>query len=354
MSKLNHCDIIKRLTRSFLSSSSNNILMCEGISDGFYGTITDLHLDFETQCYELPCSENATVGMAISASAYEVTTIVCFQRVEFALLAIEQFANNASKGSYLSNELRRNPCLFRFVIGRGWGQGPSHSQSFETVFAQIPEITVIMPVYPNDSQLTFDLFRHLKTPTISLEHRWTHYSVDTSESVRNTKVESYVAIEGFDLSLVAYSFNVLLSVRLASLMNNYGISIEVINLFCISKLNMACIYKSIEKTRNLLIVDSDDRNFGVGSQVLSSLILEKPMLTSQTKRIKRLCNKGIYSPSSPTLSNDYYLKISDLAKEIFNIINIDTLTKEKIINECYAIEGLRPHDVPSQSFSGPF
>ena len=104
------------------------------------------------QCYELPCAENASVGMAMSSSTYGLTTILCFQRVEFALLAIEQFVNYSAKNNYLAGGKRPNPCLFRMVIGRGWGQGPSHSQSLETIFAQIPNLNVFLPTFPRDTR----------------------------------------------------------------------------------------------------------------------------------------------------------------------------------------------------------
>ena len=156
----------------FLNESKKNLLFCEGIKDGFYETIPKINEKNSNQCFELPCSENASIGMALGASTYGLNTILCFQRVEFALLALEQIANNSSKISYLTDQKRKNPALFRFVIGRGWGQGPSHSQSFETMFAQIPNINVVMPVFPEDTKFIFESFRSLESPTISLEHRW--------------------------------------------------------------------------------------------------------------------------------------------------------------------------------------
>ena len=182
MNNLSHAQLIRKSTEEFLKSDNSNILLCEGIDDNFYSTIDGLSISYPEQSYEIPCSENSMVGMSLSASSYEVTTMVCLQRVEFALLAIEQLVNNSAKNCFLTNNQRKNPCLFRFVIGRGWGQGPSHSQSFETLFAQIPDITVFMPVFPNDSKLIFSNFTSFNHPCISLEHRWTHYSFDTDFS----------------------------------------------------------------------------------------------------------------------------------------------------------------------------
>ena len=96
MTLFSHSELIRELTNEFLDENPNHLLLCEGIDDGFYSTINGLPSLYPSQCYELPCSENSMVEWHY-ASNYEVTTLVCLQRVEFALLAIEQLANNAAK-----------------------------------------------------------------------------------------------------------------------------------------------------------------------------------------------------------------------------------------------------------------
>ena len=153
-----HAEHLNVLSDRFLHKYANGLLLCEGIEDGLFGTIVGLSTKYPEQSIELPCSENASVGMALGAACYGSLPILCFQRVEFALLAIEQLVNNTSKISYLSNGSRVNPALFRFIIGRGWGQGPSHSQSLEGLFLQIPEINLFLPVFPEDSKFVFEYF----------------------------------------------------------------------------------------------------------------------------------------------------------------------------------------------------
>lgn len=354
MNQLSHANVILGLTEAYLRENRNNILMCEGIDDGFYGTIKGCSDKYKNQCYELPCSENSVVGMAISASTYEITTLVCFQRVEFALLAIEQFANNSSKNLYLSDNKRLNPCLFRFVIGRGWGQGPSHSQSFETMFAQIPDLNVYMPVYPNDSKIIFDIYKSHQTPTISLEHRWIHYSYDTNESLINSSASSYVVKKGKHLTIVSYSYNVLLASCLAEIMRDFGIEIEVINLFCISEIDMKCIYESVEISKLLLIIGSDQKNYSVESQILSNLTIERLSLAQQIKGIKLLTNKGKYSPSSPAQSQYHYVSLTDIAAESCEMLNLNARLTQSVLERAKKVEDQKPHDVPNQSYTGPF
>lgn len=353
MTSLSHAQVILLSTEEFLREDRSNVLLCEGVADGFYSTIDGLSLKYPDQLYEIPCSENSMVGMALSASSYEVTTLMCLQRVEFAFLAIEQLINNSAKNGYLSDNQRKNPCLFRFVIGRGWGQGPSHSQSCETLFASIPGLNVFMPVFPNDSRLIFENFKSLIHPCISLEHRWVHYSFDSESSERNQALSSYHVTRGEHLTIVAYSYNVLLAVAVATEFSKLDIGVDVINLFNLSDYNDELIAKSISKTGLLLLLDLDDRAYAVSSEILGKMALHD-MLRSLKKPPKRLSNHGIYSPSSPRLAADYYLSSTQVAQAACELLDLNDCTTDILLQNIVMIEDTVPLDVPNHSFSGPF
>jgi len=324
--------------------------MCEGINDGFYGTIEGIPKLFSGQCYELPCSENASVGLALSASAYELTTIICFQRVEFALLAIEQFVNNAAKNNFLAGGNRPNPCLFRLVIGRGWGQGPSHSQSFESMFAQISGLNVFMPVFPSDSRYIYKNFVKYSAPTISLEHRWTHYAQDINHDMDAGK-KSYRVSIGSSLTILGTSYNVLLGLKVVELYRKRNIGLELINIFNLSEIDHELIKASVLKTRNVIALDLDDRRFSVVSDVLCKLYMSGVELASPPIR---LANKGIYSPSSAELAKGYYLNCCDLILAVCKILGMSDGEKDELISEAEEIEKSCRSDVPNKEFSGPF
>ncbi|KZR61075.1 transketolase C-terminal domain-containing protein [Prochlorococcus sp. MIT 1306] len=349
--QVNHLQELLNGTDRFLAESRNNILFCEGIDDGFYETITGLSKKYPRQCYELPCSENSMVGMALSASSYEVTTILCFQRVEFALLAIEQFANNSCKINFLSNGKRANPCLFRLVIGRGWGQGPSHSQSFETMFAQIPQLNVFMPAFPSDSKYILENFNMFINPTISLEHRWIHYSYDIG---RNQLCDgnSYIVKEGKDVTIIAYSYNVLLAYKVSEILLGFSINIEIVNLFKVSGYDSTMIKESVKKTGRVIAIDLDKRNFSISDQIFSDLF-QVSDIRLKSKPIK-LANRDGYSPSSREQAKEYYLTIIDIAKAIISTLNIESGKAKEIEELVQAKESQRPSDVPNSEFLGPF
>ena len=95
---------------------------------------------------EMPVAENGLCGVAIGAAMRGKRPVISFHRVEFALLAMEQIINNAAKMHYASNGQHKSPLVIRLIIGRGWGQGPQHSQKSGKHVRMHPRIRVIMPV----------------------------------------------------------------------------------------------------------------------------------------------------------------------------------------------------------------
>jgi len=344
-----HSEFIKFLTEKFLNHSKTNLLFCEGIKDGFYGTIPEISNKFDSQCFELPCSENASVGMVLGAASYGLNPIICFQRVEFALLALEQLVNNSSKISYLTNNKRTNPLLLRLVIGRGWGQGPSHSQSLETIFAQIPNINVVLPVFPEDSKLIFETFPTMKSPTICLEHRWIHFNKNSE--IKPKALEPYVIKKGNDLTIVSCGYDVVQSLMVAKIFEKYQISIEVMNFFCITPNNYSSIYDSLKKTKKLITIDINNHFYGASSELLaqiycSGIILDIPPV--------RLGAKTKFSPSSRHLVDNYFINLKDITLAVFKVIELEAKTKDRILREINVIDKKLPNDVPNKGFSGPF
>ena len=74
------------------------------------------------------------------------------QRLDFILLAMDQIVNNAAKWRFMFGGKNSIPITIRLIIGKGWGQGPTHSQSLQSMFAHIPGLKVVAPSNPNDAK----------------------------------------------------------------------------------------------------------------------------------------------------------------------------------------------------------
>ena len=94
---------------------------------------------------ETPVSENALTGIQLGMSLLGKKTILMHARVDFSLLGFDQLINNAAKWSYIFGGISSLPLTIRLIIGRGWGQGPTHSQSLQSLFLHIPGLKIVMP-----------------------------------------------------------------------------------------------------------------------------------------------------------------------------------------------------------------
>ena len=178
MHKKNVAQVIRETIFYCMKKDKDIILFGEGIDDNaaMFNTTSGTTKAFgKNRVFEMPLSENCIVGAAIGASIEGDKVIINFQRVEFALLALEQIINNAAKTSYITSAKHNVPIVIRLVIGKGWGQGPVHSQSLEGLFTSIPGLKVMMPVFPNETKnLLFEAIND-PNPVIFIENRWCHY-----------------------------------------------------------------------------------------------------------------------------------------------------------------------------------
>lgn len=119
-----------------------------GVPDpkGVFGTTLDLQEKYgEKRVFDMPTSENAMTGIAIGAALGGFKPVLTHQRLDFALLSMDQLVNNAAKWHFMFGGKRSVPITIRMILGRGWGQGPTHSQNLQSWFAHIPGLKVVMP-----------------------------------------------------------------------------------------------------------------------------------------------------------------------------------------------------------------
>ena len=165
------------------SMSKDKKMLCYGLGSTdpkkIFSTTEGLLEKFgEERVFDVPCSENALTGISIGSSLNGVRSVVTHQRLDFFLLAMDQLINSAAKWFYMYGSQLSVPITIRLIIGRGWGQGPTHSQNLQALFNHIPGLKVVMPTFPNDARnlLISSIFD--PNPVLFLEHRWLH---ETSE-----------------------------------------------------------------------------------------------------------------------------------------------------------------------------
>ena len=215
-------------------------------------------------------------GICIGAAIKGMKPILSHQRVEFSLLSIEQIINQAAKWNFMSGGKQKVPLVIRLIIGKGWGQGPQHSQSLEAMFAHIPGLKVVAPSNARDAKGLLVSSVKDDGPVIFFEHRWLHNIKGfVPKKIFSIKIGKAKVIEkGKDITIISFSDALIQLLRIKKLLKAANISAEIIDLRSIRPLDKNLIFKSIKKTKRLLVLDNGWKSFGISSEIIT-LVSEK-------------------------------------------------------------------------------
>ncbi|MEK9921932.1 MAG: alpha-ketoacid dehydrogenase subunit beta, partial [Rhodospirillales bacterium] len=133
-------EAINNALASAMRENKNVICFGLGVTDpkSVFDTTGGLESEFGSErVFDIPCSENAITGIGIGASLNGAIPVMTHQRLDFFLLAMDQLVNSAAKWHYMFGSQKSVPITIRLILGRGWGQGPTHAQNLQAWFAHI-------------------------------------------------------------------------------------------------------------------------------------------------------------------------------------------------------------------------
>ncbi|MBI3506695.1 MAG: alpha-ketoacid dehydrogenase subunit beta [Proteobacteria bacterium] len=332
-------------------------VMGEGIDDpaSFFGTTAGLAKEFGTdRVVEMPIAENGLTGIAVGAAMLGQRPVISLHRVEFALLAFEQIVNNAAKAHYVSNGRHKVPIVIRMIVGRGWGQGPEHSQSLESIFAHFPGLKVVMPTYAADAKGLLAGAIADDNPVIFIEHRWLHSAQgDVPEGYYASPLDGpRVVVEGRDATIVAASTMTIEAARAARVLAEQGCSVEVIDLRVMRPLIAEPILASIAKTGRLLTVDTGWVPYGIGAEIVATATCSA--WASLKAAPRRLGLPDHPTPSSRGLIKGFYPDADRIVGAIGEMVGLPADRVANARAELARQRGTLAIDQPDPYFKGPF
>lgn len=350
-------EAILEATDLALARDPSVFLMGEGVADpkGIFGTTVGLAGKYgRDRVIECPIAENGWTGIAVGAALCGRRPMVIHQRVEFALLAFEQLANNAAKLHYVSNGRHKVPLVVRLIVGRGWGQGPEHSQSLETLFAYIPGLKVALPATAADAKGMLLAAVEDDNPVIFLEHRWMHYAVGAvPEGYAPVPLDGpRRLVEGADVTIVASSYTTLEAMQAVEVLALNGVRAELIDLRLARPLNAAPIIDSVRRTGRLVAVDLGWRTLGPAAEIVAQVA--EHCHGSLRAAPRRLGLGDHPTPSSMTLAQVYYPRSVEIAVAAAQAVGLPAERLHAVTEELERRRSSVPIDKPHPDFRGPF
>lgn len=301
---------------------------------GVFGTTKEALDEFgNSRVFDSPSMENALTGICIGASAMGMRPVIVHHRNDFMFLAFDQMINLAAKWRYMfGGNAGQVPIVVRGIIGRGWGQGATHSQSLQSPIAHFPGIAVVMPATPADAKGLILSALKSPSPVVILEHR---SLFDIVGEVPEGEYETPIGIAnvlrlGSDVSVICTSWMVIEALRAAKFLSRYGISVEVVDLRSVRPLDEETIINSVMKTGKVVVADTSWVQYGVASEI-AGLVAEKAFSYLKAP-VVRIGLPDSPAPSSKILEDAFYPSANSLQQAITKLLGrgdiSDTLDPE--------------------------
>lgn len=363
--ELTVAESINLALRHSMENNPSLVTMGLGINDPkrIFGTTSLLHETFgSNRVFDFPTSENALMGFAVGLAISGTPNVSVHQRSDFFLLAMDQLVNSAAKWHYMFGSRSKVPLVVRLIVGKGWGQGPTHSQSFHAWFSHVPGLRVVMP---HDSESAYRLLVEAieePNPVIFIEHRWLHeqkglIARNPQPPKSPHRYPSSKTEELGDSAVTVVSFSYLSSrVRaLYPVFSFLGIGIKHVILESIKPYDLDSIMRATNDTGRLLVLDFAPRTSSFAKEIVSEVVMSSTETLKQPPRVLTL--PDYIQATSFLLTNQFEFSDEDLVMELMQLTGVEALSKDEvhaIISKVLEVDIRPPHDIPNPYFKGPF
>jgi pyruvate dehydrogenase E1 component beta subunit len=276
MPTLTYRDALNQALREEMARDPDVFLMGEevGVYQGAYKVSRGLLDEFgPMRVVDTPITELGFAGVGVGAALVGLRPVIEFMTWNFALLAIDQLVNSAAKMRYMSGGQVGVPAVFRGPGGAALQLGAQHSQAFESYYAHIPGLKVVMPATPADAKGLLKSAIRDDNPVVFIE----------GEMLYNLKGEvpdgehlvplgqAEIKRAGDHATIVCHSKTVAVALKAAEQLAGEGIEAEVVDLRTIRPLDTETILASVTKTNRCVVAEEGWSFAGVGAQVVDTI-----------------------------------------------------------------------------------
>lgn len=269
---------------------------------------------------DTPISELGFAGIAVGSAMNGNRPIVEFMTFNFALVGIDQIINNAAKIRQMSGGQFNCPIVFRGPTGSAGQLGATHSQAFESWYANTPGLKVIVPSNPYDAKGLLKAAILDPDPVIFMESEQMYGDKGEVPEEEYTLPIGVAEIkrEGKDVTIVSFGKIIKEAYTAAEELEKEGISCEIIDLRTVRPMDHDAILKSVKKTNRLVILEeawpfgnvATEITYQVQSQAFD--YLDAPIVKINTADTP--------APYSPVLLKEWLPNSNDVIKAVKKVL----------------------------------
>ena len=269
---------------------------------------------------DTPISELGFAGIGIGSTLTGNRPIIEFMTFNFALVGIDQIINNAAKIRQMSGGQFNCPIVFRGPTGSAGQLGATHSQAFESWFANCPGLKVVVPSNPADAKGLLKAAIRDNDPVIFME----------SEQMYGDKGEvpegdytiplgvADIRREGSDVTIVSFGKIIKEADKAADELAKEGISCEIIDLRTVKPLDYEAILTSVKKTNRLVILEEAWPYGNVASEI--AFYIQSNAFDYLDAPIQKINTADTPAPYSPVLLEEWLPNKQDVVNAVKKVL----------------------------------
>ncbi len=250
-----------------------------------------------------PISEPGFAGLGVGAAMTGMRPVVDIMFGDFLTLTMDQIANQAAKVHYMSGGKLRVPIVFRTTLGATRRSAAQHSQSLHAWVSHVPGLKVALPSTPYDAKGLLKTAIRDENPVVFFEDKMMYKLKGPVPEGDYTVPFGVADIKrvGTDITIVATSSMVQVALGAAELLQQIGISAEVIDPRTTWPLDKATLIESAIKTSRAIVVDEGYERYGVTAEIAS--VIADGAFYYLDAPVKRMGALDVPIPFSPALED---------------------------------------------------
>ncbi len=274
MAVVTYRDALGAALREEMQRDGDVFLMGEEVAEyhGAYKVSRGLLEEFgPMRVVDTPIAELGFTGIGVGAAMVGLRPVIEVMTFNFALLAIDQIVNSAAKLRYMSGGQLGCPMVIRGPGGAALQLAAQHSQAFESWYAHIPGLKVVMPATPADAKGLLKSAIRDDNPVVFIEGEML-YNVKgevPDDEYLTPLGKADIKRPGKDVTIVCHSKTVAPALAAAKTLADEGIDAEVIDLRTIRPLDHETVLASVGKTNRAVVAEEGWGFAGVGAEVVN-------------------------------------------------------------------------------------
>ncbi len=257
----------------------------------------------KSRVIDTPISEPGFTGIGVGAAMTGLRPVVDIMFGDFLTLVMDQLVNQAAKVHYMSGGAWKVPMVLRTTLGASRRSAAQHSQSLQAWLSHVPGLKVVLPSTPYDAKGLLKTAIRDDNPVIFFEDKMM-FRLKGPVPVEDYTIPFGVADikrEGEDITIVATSSMVQVALGAAKLLEEIGISAEVVDPRTTWPLDEKTMIESAKKTSRAIVLDEGYEKYGVTAEIAS--VIATGAFYDLDAPVKRIGAMHVPIPFSPPLED---------------------------------------------------